>query len=252
MDSSPDRETAKFREQIPHYVAGIMSPSERIEFEAWLIEHPEFAAEIAAEQQLRRGFLAAHRSGLLGALSRGPLWRQWLPAASAAAVAVVVTLAIVLEMGAPDRTARQDIIASLADHADLRHGTQIVGLARTRSTSTTPDIRVTVAQLPDHLVLQPDVVVYTCPDGNVYLECDGGTKPSTPQYGEYDLAIVERSNGVVVHRSQPVTSTPETPLAFVLHPRALEVGDYDLLVSGRSVDHEEVVARFWLQINPNP
>jgi hypothetical protein len=39
-------------------------------------------------------------------------------------------------------------------------------------------------------------------------------------------------------------------LSFVVpEPAKLAVGDYDMLVRGRSPDHEEVVARFWLRVN---
>jgi uncharacterized protein with GYD domain len=31
-------------------------------------------------------------------------------------------------------------------------------------------------------------------------------------------------------------------------PASLQPGDYDMIVRGHSPDHEEVVARFWLQV----
>jgi hypothetical protein len=251
MDSSPDHASARFREQIPQYVSGIMSPSERLDFEAWLIEHPEFEAEIEAERQLRKGFMAAHRSGLLGAQPPRAQWRQWVPAVSAAATVAFVAFAVLLNDRESDRTATAEAVAALAEHSHSPHGMQIVSLARTRGASSTPDFRAAVAELPDHLLLQPRVVVLTCADGSIDFECANGTAPTLPQYAEYDLEVVNRTSGAVAYRSLPVASAADTPLSFVLHPRAFEVGDYDLLVRGRSSTHEEIVGRFWLQISAN-
>ncbi len=251
MDSFPDHDIARFRDQIPQYVAGVMSPRERLEFEAFVIEHPELEAEIEAERQLRKGFLAAHRAGMLGLEPPRAQWRQWVPAVSTAATIAFVAFAVLLNDRQSDRSATAEAVAALAEHAHSPHGMQILTLARTRSAGTTPDFRATVADLPDHLLLQPNVVVLTCADGSIDFECAGGGAPSVPQYAEYDIEIVHRHSGASAYRSAPVTGSADTPLSFVLHPRALEVGDYDLLVRGRSTTHEEIVGRFWLQINPN-
>jgi hypothetical protein len=48
-------------------------------------------------------------------------------------------------------------------------------------------------------------------------------------------------------RSVPVVGSQ---LSFTLRdPGGFEAGDYDVLVRGRSTDHQEVVARFLMRIN---
>jgi hypothetical protein len=98
--------------------------------------------------------------------------------------------------------------------------------------------------------LEPDVVVLTCEDGVMLLECAGGTAPYTPQYPEYALDLVNRRDSNLLWRSARQAPVSRNQLSFELpDPGALEAGNYDLLIRGYSADHEEVVARYWLRID---
>ena len=103
---------------------------------------------------------------------------------------------------------------------------------------------------PSQLTIEPDVVVFTCADGSIELECAGGMAPQTPQYSEYELELVNRHDSTLAWRSTRQLPTSGSVLSFVMHdPASLAVGDYDMIVRGHSPDHEEVVARFWLRVN---
>jgi hypothetical protein len=102
---------------------------------------------------------------------------------------------------------------------------------------------------PRELTIEPDVVVLTCEDGSIELECAGGAAPSTPQYDEYELELVNRSSSAVAWRSpRQVPPSGALPSFVVPDPAALGNGDYDMIVRGHDPDHEEVVARFWLRV----
>jgi hypothetical protein len=252
MTGKDDPKTQAFRAQVPRYVSGSMSPAERLEFEAWLITHPELAEEIELERRLRVGMASAQRRGLIRRPLFSPERYRW-SAAIAASIALVAITAMVM------RSERDGRVASLAErgehiqeHATSPNGARVVRLSATRSASDAPNFRASVADLPEHLVVQPDVVVLTCSDGVVDLTCSDGNPPSQPQYREYDLEVVQRSSGQQVWRSRPIPPDANASLVFVVHPRELAVGDYELLVHGRDDSHEETVGRYWLQVAANP
>ncbi len=98
-------------------------------------------------------------------------------------------------------------------------------------------------------MIEPDVVVLTCEDGAIELECAGGHSPQTPQYAEYEMDLVNRHGATLAWRSSRQVPVARTQLSFTLRdPGSLDAGDYDLIVRGHSPDHEEVVARFWLRV----
>ena len=68
--------------------------------------------------------------------------------------------------------------------------TRIVRLGSVRGLEHgSPDLTLSRAEAPVDLVIEPDVVVLTCEDGAIELECPGGTAPQTPQYPEYEIEI---------------------------------------------------------------
>ena len=78
-----------------------------------------------------------------------------------------------LAMPAPSR---------VAAHRASRHGPR-------RRQSPTSRFR---SDVPRELIVEPDVVVLTCEDGAIELECAGGATPQTPQYAEYEVDLVKR------------------------------------------------------------
>ena len=64
-----------------------------------------------------------------------------------------------------------------------------------RRTSSSPQRR------SGQLVIEPDVVVLTCEDGAIELECPNGIAPQTPQYAEYELDVVKRRDSTLAWRS---------------------------------------------------
>jgi hypothetical protein len=124
-----------------------------------------------------------------------------------------------------------------------------VRLGLVRSLGTTPDVTFAQNAAPSQLTIEPDVVVYTCPDGNIELECAGGQAPQTPQYSEYEIEFVNRHDSAIAWRSPRQLPASGSVLSFVMRaPASLAAGDYDMVVRGHSPDHEEVVARFWLRV----
>ena len=204
---------------VPRYVAGDLSRSERAEFEAWLVASPELAADVEMERRLRRGIASAARRG-------------WLARGMAPPVA-------------QDRRWRVAIAASLLVT------TRTVRLSAVRGTSGSPDLTLSRAEAPSELVIEPEVVVLTCEDGAIELECPGGATPLTPQYPEYEVEILDRHRAALTWRSPRQMPVAGTQLSFLLRdPGNLAAGDYDMIVRGHSPAHEEVVARFWLRITP--
>jgi hypothetical protein len=234
---------------VSRYVAGDLSRSERAEFEAWLVASPELASEVEMERRLRRGIASAARRGWLDSGARIPATfdRRWRVAIAAGvllsfAVGVTLTLHGRAVEAAPEVQAR---------HASERTVLAIrtVRLGSVRGVSTSPDINVARADAPTQLVIEPDVVALTCEDGSYEIECAGGTAPQTPAYEEYEMELASRSNGNIAWRSPAQMPTARTPLSFAVRdPGSLDAGDYDVLVRGRSPEHEEVVARFWLRV----
>ena len=236
---------------VSRYVAGDLSRSERAEFEAWLVAAPELAAEVEMERRLRRGIASAARRGWLkrgsGAL---PLSRdnRW-PMALAASVILALT---VFGVGTFVRTQAEDpmLVASAVANVIPNLGpARTIRLGSVRGLGTTPDVSIALSAVPSELRIEPDVVVLTCEDGTLELECANGLAPQKPQYSEYELELVNRVNSSVAWQSPRQLPSSGTLLSFVVQdPAGLPAGDYDMVVRGHSVDYEEVVARFWLHV----
>ncbi len=198
---------------------------------------------------MRRGMASAARRGWLkrGAIQAdsagGQRWRY------AIAAGVVGAFALGLSMLSP-RPAGQ-IELPLADaNPKPTILARVVRLGSIRSLGTAPDIIVSPHDAPASLVIEPDVVVLTCEDGSIELECFNGAAPQTPQYAEYELDVVKRPGSRLAWRSSRQAPADHNRLSFAIpDPVNLGAGDYDLLVRGHISDHEEVVARFWLRVD---
>jgi hypothetical protein len=236
---------------VSRYVAGDLSRSERADFEAWLVASPELAAEVEMERRLRRGIASAARRGWLkrGVTQNVSRERRWRIAMAASLVVAMATLG--LSLGLPERS---------SEHLDAPHlsaspskpilPSRIVHLATVRGITSSPDISVSLADAPGEIVVEPDVVVLTCENGAMELECANGSAPNTPQYEEYEMDLVARRGSALAWRSARQAPASDAQLTFTLRdPGALTAGDYDLIVRGHSPDHEEVVARFWLRVS---
>ena len=236
---------------VARYVAGDLSRSERAEFEAWLVASPELAAEVEMERRLRRGIASAARRGWLkrGAASPPVRDRRWQYAAAASLVTALGLLLTVVIPGNPTPPSG----SALPLVSGKKHDTTslLVRLSNVRGAAGGPDVSVAIMGAPSELVIEPDVVVLTCENGAIELECEGGNAPQTPQYAEYEMDLVKRHGDTLAWRSSrkvPVARTQQ--LSFTLRdPGSLDAGDYDLIVRGHSPDHQEVVARFWLRVS---
>jgi hypothetical protein len=231
---------------VARYVAGDLSRSERAEFEAWLVASPELASEVDMERRLRRGMASAARRGWLNRRApvvenHGRRWQLAIAASALLALGLVVSLSLPRQEG--------------SDSSRLTAGSGSVGpltlrLGKVRGTADAPDIRYSLAKAPSQLTIEPDVVVLTCQNGAVELECADGGMPQTPQYAEYEMDLVKRRGSTLAWRSARQQPAMRTELSFTLRdPGRLDAGDYDLVVRGVSPEHEEVVGRFWLQIS---
>jgi len=235
---------------VSRYVAGDLSRSERAEFEAWLVASPELAAEVEMERRLRRGIASAARRGWLkrgtgiSSIQRDNRW----PMALAAGVVLAFTVAgigTLLRTPGDSEGAQGLVAAALPNLGPAR----TIRLSAVRGMGTTADVTVSLAAVPSELRIEPDVVVYTCEDGTLELECANGLAPQTPQYSEYELELVNRTDSSVAWQSMRQVAAPGSLLSFVVQaPEALKAGNYDMVVRGHSADHEEVVARFWLHV----
>ena len=234
---------------MDRYLAGNMSDEDRAEFEAWIVSNPDAASELQIDRQLRRGMLLAHKRGLLaGSLAiRSDERRAPMRMMLAASVAAIATIGGFSWLAGEREGLRQASLESTVSQAST--SSEVVSLARYRGNQA-PDIEYPVIAVPDHLVLQPDVVTLTCEDGSLALDCPDGLPPSLPQYAQYELEIVKRVGNKPVWRSDLQQFVPQSPLTFVIRARDLEAGDYDLLVRGSSATHQEVVGRYWLRILP--
>jgi hypothetical protein len=238
---------------VSRYVAGDLSRSERAEFEAWLVASPELAAEVEMERRLRRGIASAARRGWLKRGTEAPapsaVDLRWRYAVAASVVVSLVTIGVTVVMpmgGSADSS--DDRVASAAPLLRLV-SPRTVRLGSVRGFGTSPDVVITRTDMPRELTIEPDVMVLTCEDGSIDLECAGGTAPRTPQYAEYEMEVVNRRTSTLAWRSPRQLANPGSMLSFVVaRPQELDNGDYDLLVRGHSTDHEEVVARFWLRV----
>ena len=234
---------------VSRYVAGDLSRSERAEFEAWLVASPELASEVEMERRLRRGIASAARRGWLtrsAPVERGRE-RQWQ---FALAASVLVALGLGLSVFLPRDESQAPGTDRIASSVQRVAASRTFRLSNVRGTDSIPDINVSLTDAPGELVIEPDVVVLTCEDGAIELECVGGHSPQQPQYAEYEMDLVNRRGATLAWRSSRQAPVARTQLAFTLRdPGSLDAGDYDLIVRGHSADHEEVVARFWLRAN---
>jgi hypothetical protein len=232
---------------VSRYVAGDLSRSERAEFEAWLIASPELAAEVEMERRLRRGMSSAARRGWLHRDAPiGMRDRPWRIAAAAAALCLAVTLSLTFGLKHGD----DEVVAVSTARAKSPALPLTARLGALRGATTSPDIEISLAQLPPSLTIEPDVVVLTCADGKLDFECAGGIAPQTPQYAEYELDLVNRRGNTLAWRSARQTPMAQSQLTFTLHdPARLAAGEYDVIVRGHAADHAEVVARYWLSVN---
>ncbi|HEV8444719.1 MAG TPA: hypothetical protein VGQ27_14635 [Steroidobacteraceae bacterium] len=248
---SLDRQSLDEQTQlVSRYVAGDLSRSERAEFEAWLIASPQLAAEVEMERRLRRGIASAARRGWLKSgtqPSRSDQDRRWRMAVAASVVIALVTLSIsVVAPVQKQESSGSRLVASAARHMGPP---RTVRLSSMRGLVTSPDVTVTLANVPSQLTIEPRVVVLTCEDGSMQLECPGGTAPQTPQYAEYEMELVNRQGSTVAWHSPRQVPMSGTQLSFTVQdPASLARGDYDLIVRGHSPDNEEAVARFWLRV----
>jgi len=235
---------------VPRYVAGDLSRSERSEFEAWLVASPELAYEVEMERRLRRGIASAARRGWINrnAPTHARPDRRWQFAIAASVVlSLGVVLGIVIQ-GSESATPGKSLFAA-SDERRIA-STVTVRLGSVRGTGGVPDVSVALNDAPGELVIEPDVVALTCPDGTIEIECAGGSAPQTPQYAEYEMDLVKRHGGTLSWRSMRQVPVGRTQLSFTLRqPGSYDAGDYDLIVRGHSPDHSEVVARFWLRVS---
>ena len=234
---------------VARYVAGDLSRSERAEFEAWLVASPELAAEVEMERRLRRGMASAARRGWLN--RRVPETstndRRWhMAMAASVLLAMGLTVSLTLPRNEPADESR------LSAGSTTQASPLTVRLGKLRSSGDSPDIRYSLANAPAQLTLEPDVVVLTCENGAIELECVGGGMPQTPQYAEYEVDLINRRGSTLAWRSARQEPAMRTELSFTLRdPGNLDAGDYDIVVRGISATHEEVVGRFWLQVAAN-
>jgi len=234
---------------VSRYVAGDLSRSERAEFESWLVASPELAAEVEMERRMRRGIASAARRGWIkpGAATPVAPNRRWQVALAAS---VLLSLALALTLALPTRTDDTPVAAHSRGSMKPVAASLTVRLGSVRGSGSSPDISFFKADAPKQLVLEPDVIVLTCEDGTLELECPGGSAPQTPQYPEYEVDLVRRADGVLAWRSARSVPSVGSQLSVTMRdPGGLEAGDYDVLVRGRSPDHEEVVGRFLMRIN---
>jgi len=233
---------------VSRYVAGDLSRSERSEFEAWLVASPELAADVEMERRLRRGIASAARRGWLkrGVPVERARERHWQIALAAS---VLVSVGLALSILAPREPASSSGTTRIADSGQRASIMRTVRLSSVRGAGSIPDVSFSLADAPGALTIEPDVVVLTCEDGAIELECVGGHSPQQPQYSEYEMDVVNRRGGTLAWRSPRQEPVARTQLSFTLRdPGSLNAGDYDVIVRGHSADHAEVVARFWLRV----
>jgi hypothetical protein len=246
MDRNSLEEQARL---VSRYVAGDLSRSERAEFETWLVASPELAAEVEMERRMRRGLASAARRGWIKRSAAAPVApdRRWQ---AALAASLLLSVALGLSLTLPAETDDAPVVAQSRGPVKPVAASLTFRLGSARGVGGSPDISLVKAEAPTQLVLEPDVVVLTCEDGSLELECPGGSAPQTPQYPEYEIDLVRRANAALAWRSPRSLPVLGSQLSFTLRdPGGLEAGDYDVLVRGRSPDHEEVVARFLMRIN---
>jgi hypothetical protein len=251
LDRNPLEEQSRL---VARYVAGDLSRSERAEFETWLVASPELASEVEMERRLRRGIASAARRGWLRQESdtaepvrARPDAQRW-HLAIAASVLVTAGLGFLLLSGDGSSNPGDPLLRARSDGHVA--SPLVVRLGKIRSVAGEPDVRLFNAGLPSQLTVEPDVVVLTCDNGAIELECADGSTPQVPQYPEYEVDLVNRHGSTLAWRSARQQPVMRSQLSFTLRdPSVLDAGEYDLVVRGISADHEEIVGRFWVQIN---
>ena len=236
---------------VSRYVAGDLSRSERAEFEAWLIASPELAAEVEMERRLRRGMASAARRGWLNRplpQQHAAPSRRWQMAIAASAL---LSMGLAVMLALPSKDASGDDIRVASSPAPKRTASPLtVRLGKLRGVAQAADVQFSLGNT-SQLTLEPEVVVLTCEDGAVELECAGGGTPQTSQYAEYELEVLSRGGSKPAWRSERQQPASSTQLSFTLRdPAALVAGDYEIVVRGVSPDHEEVVGRFSMKVSP--
>jgi hypothetical protein len=163
---------------------------------------------------------------------------------------VLVSVGLALSLTLPrDDTGGSDSARPGANSTARVSSPLTVRLGKVRGAAEVPDIKLNLADSPSELIVEPDVVVLTCENGAVELECAGGGIPQIPQYAEYEVDLVKRRGSTLAWRSARQEPAMRTELSFVLKdPDTLSAGDYDLIVRGVSAEHQEVVGRFWVQV----
>jgi hypothetical protein len=206
-----------FEEQtrlVSRYVAGDLSRSERAEFEAWLVASPELAAEVEMERRLRRGIASAARRGWLKrGVPEQPRFRDkhWQ---FAAAAGIVVAMGLVLSVMVPRKEtfpSGPSRVAAGGEH--LVASSRNVRLGNVRGVGSIPDVSISLRDAPGALVIEPEVVLLTCEDGAVELECAGGSAPQTPQYAEHSPGVHPDRNR---RRARSCRSRCAIPAAWML------------------------------------
>ena len=190
----------------------------------------------------RRGWL--NRSAPPAAAAPIPRERRWQMAIAATAL-VSMGLAVGLTLPASDDGRSGRIQANRS--AQMLPGL-VVQLGKHRGAGTL-DVTLSRAKMPSELVIEPDVVVLTCENGAVELQCADGGTPQFSQYPEYDLAVVSSRGESLQWRSAAQTPTSRTQLSFRYRDVGdLKPGEYEIRVRGISAEHEEVVGRFALLV----
>src|SRR5688572_8985223 len=177
---------------VSRYVAGDLSRSERAEFEAWLVASPELAAEVEMERRLRRGIASAARRGWLkrAPTPQASVDSRWRMAVAASLVLALSTLGLSLVL--PDRESVSGAGMSASIAMPRYSAPRTVRLSSVRGLGTSPDVLIELHDVPRELIIEPDVVVLTCEDGPIELECAGGAAPQTSQYEEDEMGRVNR------------------------------------------------------------
>ena len=119
------------------------------------------------ERRLRRGIASAARRGWLP--RQAPVdtcrERRWQIAIAASAV---LSLGIVLSLVVPHSETTVPGKRLFADAGEQRiASTRTVRLGSVRGTGGVPDVSIVLTEAPSELVIEPDVVVLTCPDGAI-------------------------------------------------------------------------------------
>ena len=170
--------------------------------------------------------------------------------ALAASVLLSMGLAVMLTLPGRDDTGDATRVASSPSPKRVASPLS-VRLSRLRGAGDAAHVQFSLADLPSQLTLEPEVVVLTCVDGSVELECAGGGTPQTPQYFEYELEVLSRGGTQRVWRSERQQPGSTAQLSFTMRDlSALTAGDYEIVARGISPDHTEVVGRFSMRVGP--